>query len=465
MLVLGASLGAVPALADKRVALVIGNSAYVNVSRLANPANDARLIAESLRSVGFTLVGGGAQLDLDRPGFDQAIQRFGQELQGADVGLFYYAGHGVQVRGSNYLVPISANLTREADVDFQVIDVNLVLRQMEGAGTRLNLVILDACRNNPFSGRGLRAAGGGLAQMQAPEGTLISYATEPGSVAQDGTGGDSPYSKALAQIIRRPGLGIFDAFNEVGLAVKQSTGGTQQPWVSSSPIVGHFQFNADTAATAPAAIPTAPGAPAAAPSSPSEAERAWALAKDTTNPAVLESFIKRFGDTFYADLARARLAELNAPGGRTLPGAPAKEAHLGNPASGEWAGTGTRTGTVFGGPPFCKYNVLMQDLNLNVAIDGNGHVASARLTAVMVENTVGKCAYGSLGTKTHTYTGGGSFDGQTMTLELNPDPTNDPHASAVFFGHIVNGRLNGTLTLHRLDARINLAWTLQSIVK
>jgi hypothetical protein len=231
-----------PALADKRVALVVGNSSYKSVTPLDNPKNDARLIADTLRALGFTLVGDGAQLDLDKAGIDRAVQSFGSLLMGADVALFYYAGHGVQVRGSNYLVPVDANPTREADVDFQMLDANLVLRQMEAAGTKLNLVILDACRNNPFGGRALRATGGGLAQMQAPEGTLISFATQPGNVAQDGTGGDSPFTKALAQTIRRPGLGIFDAFNEVGLAVMQATGNSQQPWVSNSPIRGSFFF-------------------------------------------------------------------------------------------------------------------------------------------------------------------------------------------------------------------------------
>ena len=126
---------------------------------------------------------------------DTAVQNFGRQVQGADVALFYYAGHGVQVSGANYLVPVSANPTREADVDFQMVDVNLVLRQMQGSGTRLNMVILDACRNNPFGARGLRASDGGLAQMRAPEGTLISYATQPGNVAQDGADGHSPYTE------------------------------------------------------------------------------------------------------------------------------------------------------------------------------------------------------------------------------------------------------------------------------
>jgi hypothetical protein len=233
---------ATPAAAEKRVALVIGNSAYQNVTRLDNPRNDAALMAETLGALGFTLIGGRAQLDLDKPAMDQAVQNFGRLVQGADVALFYYAGHGVQVSGANYLVPVSANPTREADVDFQMVDVNLVLRQMQGSGTRLNMVILDACRNNPFGARGLRASDGGLAQMRAPEGTLISYATQPGNVALDGTDGHSPYTKALATTIKQTGLDIFQTFNQVGLAVKRQTGGSQQPWVSSSPIDGNFYF-------------------------------------------------------------------------------------------------------------------------------------------------------------------------------------------------------------------------------
>ena len=146
-------------------------------------------------------------------------------MQGAGVGLFYYAGHGLGLRGTNYLVPVSANPTREADLDFQMVDVEVALHQMEAAGTKLNVVMLDACRNNPFGGRGLRAGSGGLTQMQAPEGTLISYATQPNSVAQDGTDGNSPYSKALAETIGTPGLDILQSFNRVGVVVKQATGG------------------------------------------------------------------------------------------------------------------------------------------------------------------------------------------------------------------------------------------------
>lgn len=247
----------VPAFAEKRVALVVGNAAYQNIARLDNPRNDALLMAETLGGLGFTLIGGGAQLDLDKAALDTAVQNFGRQIQGADVTLFYYAGHGVQVSGSNYLVPVNANPTREADVDFQMVDINLVLRQMQGSGTRLNMVILDACRNNPFGARGLRSAEGGLAQMRAPEGTLISYATQPGSVARDGTDGHSPYTRALATTIKLPGLDIFQTFNQVGLAVKRETGGSQQPWVSSSPIDGTFYF-VPPQNTVPPARPPAP---------------------------------------------------------------------------------------------------------------------------------------------------------------------------------------------------------------
>jgi C-terminal peptidase prc len=286
-----------PALADKRVALVFGNSAYRNISPLENPRHDAELMTATLRQDGFTLIGEGAQLDLDKAGLEAAVQKFGAALVGADVGLFYYAGHGVQVRGANYLVPIQANPAREADVDFQMVDMNVVLRQMEAAGTKLNLVVLDACRNNPFGGRGLRAAEGGLAQMRAPEGTLISFATQPGNVALDGDG-NSPYTKALAASLRKPGLDIFQTFNDVGLAVKRATGGSQQPWVSSSPIDGRFFFVAPIEAAAP-----------------DQAAQAWAAVRDTTSVAVLDTYLEQFGGSVYAPFVRARREEVMRAGG------------------------------------------------------------------------------------------------------------------------------------------------------
>jgi uncharacterized caspase-like protein len=274
-----------PAFAEKRVALVVGNSTYENVPRLTNPGNDARLIADTLRSLGFDLIGDGAQLDLNESDFRRTVQTFGRRLQGADVGLFYYAGHGVQIRGSNYLVPVDANPTREADADFQMLDANLVLGQMEGASTKLNVVILDACRNNPLAGRALRSVASGLATMHSPEGTLISFATQPGNVAQDGSDGHSPYAKALAETIVKPGLDIFRTFNEVGLTVAAVTGGSQEPWVSHSPIKGDFYFVEPPASSklAPAIQETPPSASLAPP-----AEQASRPAPDKTKESKLE---------------------------------------------------------------------------------------------------------------------------------------------------------------------------------
>ena len=227
----------------RRVALVIGNSDYQHVGRLGNPGNDARLISQTLSHLGFTIIGGGAQLNVGKSNLDRLVQGFGQEIQRADVALFYYSGHGLQVQGENWLVPVDANPTRPQDLDFQMVSADLVLKQMQGAGTRLNILILDACRNNPFGSRNLRGAVGGLAQMTAPDGTIISYATQPGAVAQDGTGRDSPFTTALARSMQQPGLDIFQVFNQVGLGVKQDTEGAQEPWMASSPISGDFYFS------------------------------------------------------------------------------------------------------------------------------------------------------------------------------------------------------------------------------
>jgi len=317
-----------PALADKRVALVIGNSAYQNVTPLDNPRNDARLMAETLRDLGFSLIGNGPQVDLDKPGFDTALQKFGNAVVGADVALFYYAGHGVQVAGRNFLVPVTANPTKEADVYLQMVDTNMVLSQMDGAGTKLNIVVLDACRNNP--------TGGGLAQMQAPEGTLISYATQPGNIAQDGDGGNSPYSRALATTIRKPGLGLFEAFNEVGLAVKQVTGGSQQPWVSSSPIAGRFYFASPPSGNAAAD----PAKETATKEDPSRKD--FELAQKLDRSEVWEAFLQKYPSGLFASAAKVRLDELKrnqvALATPSPPITPPAEPSTGS-ISGVWNGT------------------------------------------------------------------------------------------------------------------------------
>jgi Caspase domain/Sel1 repeat len=253
--------------AEKRVALVIGNSAYRAVPALPNPAADAKLMSDTLLSLGFFVVGGGAQTDLDKAGFDDVLQKFGAQLAGADVALFYYAGHGVETHGLNYLVPVDAHPLDEADVFAEMVGVSGILDQMEKSGTRINLVLLDACRDNPFSGHGVRSTTGGLAQMPAPVGTLISFATQPRSVSLDGSDGHSPYTEALVKAMQRPGAGLFKTFNEVGLAVEKATNGQQLPWVSSTPISGNFYFAGKPAPVVADArpVPSTPDAPAAAP--------------------------------------------------------------------------------------------------------------------------------------------------------------------------------------------------------
>lgn len=243
---------ATTAQAEKRVALVIGNSAYQSVAKLPNPAADAKLMSDTLLSLGFFVVGGGAQIDLDKAGFDNALKAFDKELIGADVALFYFAGHGVETHGLNYVVPVDAHPADEGDVFVQAIGLAGVLDRMEKSGAKINLMLLDACRNNPFGGHGMGAKANGLAQMQAPPGTVISFATQPHSVALDGDDRHSPYTLALTETMRHPGYGLFRTFNEMGLAVEKATQGEQLPWVAASPIAASFYF---AGRTVPPAIP------------------------------------------------------------------------------------------------------------------------------------------------------------------------------------------------------------------
>jgi hypothetical protein len=332
-----------PAADARRIALVVGNSAYQHVSRLDNPAKDANGIAQTLTSLGFELVGGKAQLDLDKTAMEAAIRRFGEMLRSGGVGLFYYAGHGLQVRGVNYLVPVSANPAREADIDFELVDANLVLRQMEDASTRLNIVILDACRNNPFGGRGLRSVSTGLAQMQAPEGTIISYATQPGNVALDGNDGHSPFAKALMTTLVTPGLNVLDTFNKVGVAVKRDTGGSQQPWVSNSPIDGDFYFKGGGGGAAVAGgTPPAP-APAPTPTpSPAAGEDSeivfWESIKGSTNPEDYRAYLDTYPNGRFAKLAAVRARTKPSepqPRPQPQPSPPQQQAYASPPAQAQ----------------------------------------------------------------------------------------------------------------------------------
>ena len=221
---------------EARTALVIGNSAY-KTSPLKNPTNDATDIASALRDSGFDVI---LKTDVNLRGMKNAIKAFGRKLKKGGVGMFYYAGHGVQVNGRNYLIPIEAEINTESEVEYEAVDAGRVLGQMEDAGNDLNIVILDACRNNPFA-RSFRSAEQGLAQMDAPAGSIIAYATAPGAVAADGKGRNGLYTKYLLKYIKQQGLKVEEIFKLVRVAVVTDTSKKQVPWESSS-LIGNFYF-------------------------------------------------------------------------------------------------------------------------------------------------------------------------------------------------------------------------------
>ena len=259
VLICGASLAHA---ADKRVALVIGNSAYTSAPKLANPANDAADMARALTALGFKVVVG---IDLDKAQFDKTLRTFATELEGADTGLLFYSGHGLQVAGQNYLVPIDAHVGRERDLDFETVRLDLVLKQMElERDGKTNIVILDACRDNPLARNlartmGTRSAsiGTGLAEVQTGVGTFIAYSTQPGNVALDGQGRNSPFTAALAQHVQEPGQPLTSVMINVRRDVLAATSGKQVPWDHSA-LTGEFYFK-----TATLGKPAKPGVPSA----------------------------------------------------------------------------------------------------------------------------------------------------------------------------------------------------------
>jgi len=226
---------------EKRLALVMGNSNYSHSNPLTNPVNDALAFAEALKGLDFTVM---TFIDADQKTMKRAMDEFGEKLPEFNVGLFYFAGHGLQVNGINYLIPIDASLRIQQDVDYDCIDVGRVLGKMEAAETATNIIILDACRDNPFERSWSGRSGGkssGLAFMTAPSGSIIAYATSPGKTASDGTGKNGLYTEALLQFIHIPGLPIEEFFKNVRTMVEQRSNGAQTPWESTS-LKGNFFF-------------------------------------------------------------------------------------------------------------------------------------------------------------------------------------------------------------------------------
>jgi formylglycine-generating enzyme required for sulfatase activity len=242
--------------AVKRSALVIGNSNYEQ-GPLRNPANDARAIGNTLKDLGFDVT---LQFNLNLRQMDEAVRGFGQKIKDGGIGLFYYAGHGVQVDGVNYLAPVGARVEKEQDVKFEMLDVGKVTAEMEAAKNGLNILILDACRNNPFM-RAFRSPSAGLAPINAPSGTYIAYATAPGTTASDGEGENGLYTQELLANLKQPGLRLEDVFIRTRVTVKKKSNDAQVPWENGA-LEGVIVLNEDGRAGPTAAAPANPTAAA-----------------------------------------------------------------------------------------------------------------------------------------------------------------------------------------------------------
>jgi uncharacterized caspase-like protein/peptidoglycan hydrolase-like protein with peptidoglycan-binding domain len=291
------------AFADKRVALVIGNSAYLQAPPLANPKNDAEAIAGALERLGFEVMKG---VDLNRSEFEQQVRLYSRAIRGADVALFFYAGHGLQVNGQNYLAPVDAELFDEADLEFETLRLETILAQMERE-QRTNLVFLDACRDNPLARNlarsiGTRSAGvgRGLAPIETGIGTLIAFATQPGNVALDGENSNSPFTEALVKHIETPGVDIAVLLRKVRLQVIERTNGQQVPWSNSS-------------LTGDVVLKEKPVEPV--PAKPVEPDRSaevayWNSIKDADSKLYFESYLKQFPNGVFASIAALKVSEI-----------------------------------------------------------------------------------------------------------------------------------------------------------
>ena len=302
-----------PAWAGKRVALVLGNAAYQNVARLPNPVSDSAMMAATLTKAGFDVVD--SRHDLTAIETRRALREFADIAHDAEIAVVYYAGHGIEVDGSNYLIPVDAKLERDTDVYDEAFSLDRVLLAIEPA-KQLRLVILDACRDNPFAKAmkrtvASRAIGRGLAQIEpSSPNMLIAYSAKAGSVALDGDSKNSPFTLALAKHLTVPGLDVRRAFGFVRDEVMKTTANRQEPFVYGS-------LGGDDVPLVPAPKVAAPPAPA--PSAQSEMRRDYELAQQIGNKAALSAFLAQYPDGFYANLAQIQLAQLAAEEARGAP--------------------------------------------------------------------------------------------------------------------------------------------------
>ncbi|MBS1197959.1 MAG: hypothetical protein H6R18_1744 [Proteobacteria bacterium] len=283
--------------AQNRVALIIGNASYPS-SPLTNPVNDARAMDAKLRVLGFKTV---LRENLTQKQIGSALREFRANLSPGAEALFFYAGHGLQIKGVNYLPAVDADISAEEDVPTQSIDVNKVLEIMEESKTRINLIFLDACRNNPYSRR-FRSQDGGLAKMSAPSGTIISFATRPGSVAADGEGSNGLYTEHLLKAMVEPGIPIEQVLKKVLIAVKKASRGKQEPWLEGG-IEGEFYFiGVVRIKPQAAALPTTTAV------DPTAIELSfWDSIKSSQDRSDFEEYLHQYPQGRFAGLAKNRL--------------------------------------------------------------------------------------------------------------------------------------------------------------
>jgi hypothetical protein len=290
---------------QNRVALVIGNASYKDAP-LDNPRNDATDMANKLKKFGFEVE---KLIDANERSMKRAINRFGKKLQQKNtVGLFYFAGHGVQVKGNNYLLPIGADINSEADVEFEAVNAARVLSQMSLADNGLNMLILDACRNNPYA-RSFRSSTRGLARMEAPSGSLILYATSPGNVAADGTGRNGLFTEKLMKSMDKQGLKIEDVFKQTAIAVSQASGKQQVPYIEGV-ILGNFYFQGDVTISKPNIV-TVP-APKPINYSRSTENLFWESVQEDPSKEMYEAYLKEYPTGYYARIAKIKLKRYTA---------------------------------------------------------------------------------------------------------------------------------------------------------
>jgi formylglycine-generating enzyme required for sulfatase activity len=289
---------------EQRVALVIGNGTYVNAGTLKNPPNDAKAMAAMLRRAGFDVI---ERENATRRGMIEALRSFSEKLSPGGIGLFFYAGHGIQARGANYLIPIDAALAAEDDLRYETTDLQDVLNRLDDAKVRLSLIILDACRDNPFV-RSFRSTTRGLAQVDAPRGTLIAYATAPGKEAADGDGANGVYTAELLKAMSEPGVKLQDVFEHVIDSVERKTANAQTPWISSS-FRGDFYFFGPTTVTVMQPATQVPSMPPAFDDRQVEVTF-WNTIKDSKNGDDFAEYLKQYPTGSFAGLARNRINEL-----------------------------------------------------------------------------------------------------------------------------------------------------------